>query len=281
MNILMFTLTIINALVYLYAFLIDISQINKKGSLKAAFNKGIDLGKNIESQYEEMKDGSQKVGFALGALISVFIVIIVAFSKLIFPIIVGFIISIEAAFLTYFALSSIGTFVRIKRENQKPFEEINHKITLLRVILFIFHLQVLLIVLFGFFAGIDSMIEQIYESTFLFKNTIAVLMPTIYFSAIVITFYLYYLGLMMNSKLNSQNLYHIKASSIILIIVLSSFAGLLYLIESNLDFIDLSQNSKFDRVLNVFVFLLSSIMIPLMFNLIKDGKTKDNKQKDQ
>ena len=272
MNILMFVLTIINALVYLYAFLVDISQIQKKGSFKAAFNKGIDLGKNFESQYDELQDQSKKVGFVIGAVITLFVFVIVAVSKLLFPIIIGFTVGIEAAFITYFLLTQVGIVIRIIAENKRPLDQINHKKTLLRAILFIFYLQVLLIVLFGFFTGLDTMIQQIYESSFLFKNSITIFMPTIYFGSIGITIYLYYVGIMINSKLNESNKYFVKFRNILLVIVLSSFAGLLYLIESNLDFIDFSAGGKFDRVLNVFVFLLSSIMIPLMFNLINQAK---------
>ncbi len=275
----MFILTVINALVYLYAFLLDISQIQKKGSFKVAFNKGIDLGKNFESQYDELKDPSKKVGFIIGTVITLLVFVVVAISKLLFPIIIGFTVGIEAAIITYFLLTQIGIVIRIIVENKRPSDQINHKRTLLRTILFIFHLQVLLIILFGFFTGLDTMIYRIYESSFLFKNSVVIFMPTIYFSSIGTTIYLYYVGIMINSKLNQNNKYFVKFRNILLVIVLSSFVGLIYLIESNLDFIDFSSGSKFDRVLNVFVFLLSSIMIPLMFNLINQEKAnKNNKE---
>lgn len=133
----------------------------------------------------------------------------------------------------------------------------------------------LFIILFGFFIDLNTMIQQIYESPFIFNNTVAILMPTIYFSTIGATIYLYYVGIMLNSKLNINDKYFVKFRTILLIIVLSSFVGLLYLIESNLDFIDFSTGSKFHRVLNVFVFLLSSILIPLMFSLINRSKNDD------
>ena len=274
MSILMFILTIMNALVYLYAFLLDISQIQKKGSFKVAFNKGIDLGRNFESQYDELQDQSKKVGFVIGVVITLLVFVIVTISKLLFPIIIGFTVGIEEAFITYFFLTQIVIVIRIIAENKRPLDQKNYKKTLLRAILFVFYLQVLLIVLFGFFTDLDTMTQQIYESSFLFKNSITILMPTIYFSSIGVTIYFYYVGIMINSKLNESNKYHVKFSNILLLIVLSSFVGLLYLVESNLDFIDFSAGSKFDRVLNVFVFLLSSIMIPLMFNIINEAKTQ-------
>jgi len=60
----------------------------------------------------------------------------------------------------------------------------------------------------------------------------------------------------------------------LLIFVASSFSGIIYLIESDFDFIDMSGGSPFDRIFNTFIFLLSSILIPLMFNLISEAKKR-------
>jgi len=81
-------------------------------------------------------------------------------------------------------------------------------------------------------------------------------------------------SLLLNSKQNAQKEIRVKETTILLICVFSSFAGIIYLIESSFDLIDMTSGSPFDRLSNLFIFLLSSILIPLLFNLISEAKKR-------
>jgi hypothetical protein len=263
---------IINAIVYIYIKAKDFSIIQKNQIFKRAFQSGVSLGKEIENTVKEGKTKSEKTGRLIGAIFAVVIFLFFASLHLIIPIILSFNFGFIEAISAYMILVLLFLGIQVYAERTRPLYKIDTKKDLLRSILFVFYFQLLVIILFGFNPQLDRILGQIYLSDFLLKNTFTFLMPTLFLASIVYSLYFYWIGLLFNSKSKTNINAQIKTTNVVLIFVLSSFIGILYLIESNFSFIDYSSGSPFDRTYNTFIFLLSSILIPLMFNLISDSK---------
>jgi hypothetical protein len=273
---------IINAIVYIYIKAKDFSIIQKNQIFKRAFQSGVSLGKEIENTVKEGKTKSEKTGRLIGAIFAVVIFLFFASLHLIIPIILSFNFGFIEAISAYMILVLLFLGIQVYAERTRPLYKIDTKKDLLRSILFVFYFQLLVIILFGFNPQLDRILGQIYLSDFLLKNTFTFLMPTLFLASIVYSLYFYWIGLLFNSKSKTNINAQIKTTNVVLIFVLSSFIGILYLIESNFSFIDYSSASPFDRTYNTFIFLLSSILIPLMFNLISDSKiSKSLKNHDE
>jgi hypothetical protein len=273
---------IINAIVYIYIKAKDFSIIQKNQIFKRAFQSGVSLGKEIENTVKEGKTKSEKTGRLIGAIFAVVIFLFFASLHLIIPIILSFNFGFIEAISAYMILVLLFLGIQVYAERTRPLYKIDTKKDLLRSILFVFYFQLLVIILFGFNPQLDRILGQIYLSDFLLKNTFTFLMPTLFLASIVYSLYFYWIGLLFNSKSKTNINAQIKTTNVVLIFVLSSFIGILYLIESNFSFIDYSSGSPFDRTYNTFIFLLSSILIPLMFNLISDSKiSKSLKNHDE
>jgi hypothetical protein len=265
---------VINALVYLYVYAKELSLMKKKHLFKQAFQKGSNLGKDIETNINESATKSQKAGKIIGTILALIIFLFFAFIHVIIPLIVGFMVGLQEAIVSYFVIVIFIAIIGILRERNRPNYTINHKKNLLRALLIVFYFQVIIIVLFGFTPQLSIMIQQIYQSTFFLNNTFTFLMPTLFIGSLLMTLYFYWTGLRIDSKLNIAKKIHIRITTMLLIFVVSSFAGIIYLIEADFSFIDMSNGSTFDRIFNTFIFLLSSILIPLMFNLIIEAKKR-------
>jgi hypothetical protein len=256
--------------------------IQKNQIFKRAFQSGVSLGKEIENTVKEGKTKSEKTGRLIGAIFAVVIFLFFASLHLIIPIILSFNFGFIEAISAYMILVLLFLGIQVYAERTRPLYKIDTKKDLLRSILFVFYFQLLVIILFGFNPQLDRILGQIYLSDFLLKNTFTFLMPTLFLASIVYSLYFYWIGLLFNSKSKTNINAQIKTTNVVLIFVLSSFIGILYLIESNFSFIDYSSASPFDRTYNTFIFLLSSILIPLMFNLISDSKiSKSLKNHDE
>ena len=274
-GIIFFIIAIINALVYLYASMKDISIIQKNQGFKKAFAQGINLGKEIETTVNEGATKPQKVGRLIGAVIAVLLFLLLATINLTLPLIIGFTMGFQEAIVTYFILVIMSGFLRSYVEKTRGIPK-NHRLDLLRGILILFHFQVIIIVLFGFFPSLENMILLTYQSTFFLKYTFTFLWPILFITFLFLNLYFYWIGLLINAKQNANKDIRIKETTMLLIAVFSSFAGIIYLIESNFDYIDMTSGAPFDRLSNLFIFLLSSILIPLMFNLLSEKKKGHN-----
>lgn len=266
-----FIIATINAFVYLYATMKDYSIIKKNQSFKRVFAQGMNLGKEIETTVKEGKTKPEKVGKLIGGGIAVLFLLVLSTIYLSIPLIIGFTKGFQEAIVAYFSLVILIGLLRSYIEKKCGIPK-NHRRTLLRGILGLFHFQVIIIVLFGFFPNLENMILQTYQSTFIFKYTFTFLWPILFIALLVLNLYFYWVGLLLNSKQNAKKEVRIKETTMLLIGVFSSFAGIIYLIESDYSFIDMASGSPFDRLLNLFIFLLSSILIPLMFNLLSEAK---------
>ncbi len=264
MNIVFIILTSINALIYIYVLAKDLVLLKEQQLLQKAFNKGASFAKEIEDDILSEKDKATKSGKIIGYII----VLIALLSYLIImflPIIIGFIYNIETAIATYLIFLLFTTFPRLYKMGRP--DKYDGKRIILYSLIGLFKFQVIIIVLFGFNFSLESIINDIYTSGYLLSNTLTILTPILFFSTIIITVYLYWKGLVINSKLPEERKKYPRLIDALIILVISSVAGLIYLFEMS---IDTQGNIAFDRLLDLLFIILGSILVPSLFSFFNN-----------
>lgn len=264
MNIVFIILTSINALIYICVLAKDLVLLKEQQLLQKAFNKSVTFAKEIEDDILSEKDKATKSGKIIGYII----VLIALLSYLIImflPIIIGFIYNIETAIATYLIFLLFTTFPRLYRMGRP--DKYDGKRIILYALIGLFKFQVIIIVLFGFNFSLESIINDIYTSGYLLSNTLTILTPILFFSTIIITVYLYWKGLVINSKLPEEKKKYPRLIDALIILVISSVAGLIYLFEMS---IDTQGNISFDRLLDLLFIILGSILVPSLFSFFNN-----------
>src|SRR5690554_433722 len=272
LSIFFLSITIINILVYLIVLLNDLNIMIKNNQFKKTYNAGIEMGKKMEKMIMEETSSSKKVGMFIGFVLVSLLLIGVYGAPFYLPVIIGFNYNFINAFLSYIILTLFTSAIRIyqyaKSKNLNP-----EKLTLMSI-LTILNFQVILIILHGWNASLNSMILTTYESGAFLSNTFTILLPVFYFSAIILTLYLYYMGLLNNISAIKKAKYQPKLAHLLIILVISSVVGLIYLFEMNLD---VSNNSSFNLLLNLIMVVLGSILIPSVFSLTRKSEAQTDK----
>lgn len=285
MYILFMILTGINLLIYFYAFLKDLQMIIDNKLFKKAFEAGQKVGEDIEKTYEEQKDKTNKGAYVFGIVVAIILLFLIYGAVIYVPIWIGFKYGVNNAIATYLVFLTFTTVTRLYRYGINP--KFEAKKMILMSLVGLFRFQIMTLILFGFRFTLNAIIEDIYTSDFFLNDTFTIVFPILFFSSIIVTIYLYWVGLKVNSKLNINNIFKPKLSHFILIVIISSFVGMIYIIESEFAFIDTTSGSSLDRIQNIFMILLASILIPILFNLLSNNKAKpietiiDNKEDEE
>ena len=270
MKIVFLVTAVINALVFIFALLKDIQFELEHKTLKKAFIEGTNLGKKIEEEIINESDKHIKIGKVIGTII-VIVIAILFIATFTLPIILGFIYSIETAIIAYLILFTIYTVPRLVRLGRA--EVINEKAMILTSLVTLFKFQAIIILLFGFDFTLNSVILQIYNSNIFISNTLTIITPILFYSSIIISAYLYWKAMVVNSKLAEEKKKKMKLSDAIIVLVASSVIGLIHLFEMGIDTTD---NIAFDRILDVFIVVLGSVLIPSLFAIFNKSKEKNN-----
>lgn len=270
MKIVFLVTAVINALVFIFALLKDIQFELEHKTLKKAFIEGTNLGKKIEEEIINESDRHIKIGKVIGTII-VMIIALLFIATFILPILLGFIFSFETAIIAYLILFTIFTLPRLVRLGRT--EVVNEKVMILTSLVTLFKFQAIIILLFGFDFNLDSVILQIYNSNIFISNTLTIITPILFYSSIIISAYLYWKAMVVNSKLAEEKKKKMKLSDAIIVLVASSVIGLIHLFEMGIDTTD---NIAFDRILDVFIVVLGSVLIPSLFAIFNKSKEKNN-----
>lgn len=256
----------INLFVYIYAFLRDIQLVKKNDLFKKVFNSGKEIGEKVEVTYSKQDSKAKKVGYLIGVILASLIILALYFFVIFIPVRIGVNFGVNYALATYLAILLVTTLPYIYRYGNQA----NHdpKIIVLMALVAIFKFQVLTIILFRFSFNLGGIVEVIYTSEFSLRYTFSIIYPILYFVSIILSFYLFWVGLRLNSTQKSGLSYKPKLSHVFLVVVISSFSGLIYLSEKSFDFVDWTSGEGFDRVWNIYLLILASILIPVLFNLI-------------
>jgi len=263
-NIIFLILAGINTIVYIYAFFRDLQIIQKEKFFQKWFNAGDKIVESIEDDYKSQEGKSKKSAYIVGLVIAFVLLVIFYFSIVYIPIYIGFKYNLITAIIAYLGLLIFSTSTRVIRYGKN--EKFDARTMIIMLLVSFYRYQVIIIIMFGFKFNLNDIITIIYTSNFFLANTITILMPILFFSTIIITLYLYWISLKVNSKINKENSIRPRFSDFLLILVLSSFAGLVFLFEMN---IDTSGNLAFDRLVNLVMVVLASILIPSLFAIYK------------
>lgn len=260
-------LTIFNSIVYLYNAIKVAIIYSTTPTFKKIFKVGYDAGEKILEEHKD-KDDSFKIGLIIG----MFIVALLFMSPILFTIIFalskGMTTGLIIFVISELAISLLVFYMKMRNPNH-TIKDITRS-----GLITIFKFQVLLMLFFGINFDLRNSIVTVYQSDLYLSNTLTILMPIIYSSTMILTIYFGFLGsktLFFPDKSEGKN---IRYSSILVIFVLSSFIGLIYLFEGD---IAIDNNRSFDLILNVLMVVLGSILIPSVLSLIKD---KDQKGKE-
>lgn len=264
---------IINAIVFVFAFISDMNWIKATHFFQRTKIAGEEIGDKIQTKYEEQDSKAKKGGYIFGIIIA-FIILILGYSAfLIVPIIIGLKRGIGDAFVVYF----IFQMVYVGRNLVRYGSSANYSPTkmVLKSLVGIFFFQVMTIILFGFRFSLDNILQTLYTSDYPWNNTLTLLYPIFLMVSNFTSLYLYYFGIWYKTDDPKRMKYKPKLSHFFLVVVLSSFLALIYIIESDFDFIDMSSGSPFDKITNLFMLLLASILIPVLFNLLTSKKNQE------
>ena len=116
------------------------------------------------------------------------------------------------------------------------------------------------------------MMEFIYLNAYFFKNTFTILFPIILLSSLILNLYLYIQDIRI--KFIKNSIWIVKRKDLILIFIISSFVGLLYITEIDTSFIN--DVKKFNKTQDILTMLLTAILIPLIFNKINKSNNSNN-----
>lgn len=226
----------------------------------------------METMFIEETNKSKKVGMFFGFLLVILLLLGIYGAPFYLPIIIGFNLNFVSAFLSYIILTLLTSGIRIYRYT-KSNNPTTTKLTLMSI-LTILNFQVILVTLHGWITPLSSMILNTYESGEFLSNTFTILLPVFYFGSIILTLYLYYIGLLNNSTTKKNSKHDPKLSHLLIILVISSVVGLIYLFEMDLDVIN---NNSFNLILNLFMVILGSILIPSLLSLTRKSEPQTNK----
>ncbi|MGE4572669.1 MAG: hypothetical protein AB7E09_08030 [Candidatus Izemoplasmatales bacterium] len=268
MYILFMVLTGINMLVYFYAFIKDLQIIIDNKLFKKAFEAGQKIGEDVQKTYEEQTD-NKKGAYVIGVILAIIFLFLLYVAVIYVPVWIGLKYGISNAIATYLLFLTFTTTLRLYKYGTNP--KFDAKKMILMSLVGLFRFQVMTLVLFGFNFTLNSIVRSIYESNFFLNDTFTIIYPILFFSSIVVTIYLFWIGLKVNSNLNVNDKFKPRLSHFMLIVIASSFIGLIYIIEADLSFIDNTSGSSLERIQNLFMVLLASILIPILFNLISNN----------
>ncbi|HHW90986.1 MAG TPA: hypothetical protein GX745_08810 [Clostridiales bacterium] len=105
--------------------------------------------------------------------------------------------------------------------------------------------------------------------------------PILFYWSILITIYLYWKALVLNSNIPERKKKSINLSDFLIIMVVTSITGLIVLFEMNLE---TQNNIAFDGILDLTTVLLGSILIPSLFSRLNKKENKieiNNKSVDK
>lgn len=274
MNVIFLILTGINAFVFLYALLIDFQDLIENKTLRKAFLSGANLAKKMEDDIKKEINKPAKVGKTIGFVLAILFSLL-SIVALLIPIYIGFKINVETAITTYLLILLITTIPRLIRMGKE--RDFNEEHMILTSLVGLFKFQFIIVLLFGFKFSLKSIVLDIYMSNFYLSNALTILTPILFYWSIIITIYLFWKGLTLNSELPQHKKKRINLSDFLIILVISSIAGLIVLFEME---IDTQNNIAFDRILDLVSVVLGSILIPSLFSIFnkKDHSIEKNEE---
>lgn len=260
LRIIFLTIFVINSIVVLLDGAASFETAIRNKQFQKVFKLGMKTGEKIEEELKITTSKSKKTSLVLAAIMLFIFAVAIVTLVIFVPILIGLRSTAINGLVTYLLITTSWAIVKIIFMARNK----NIKSTALMVtsIGAIFNIQLIIIFIFGWNTNLHTIVETIYLTANSYSNTLTILFPILYFNSLLLSVYLYITWFMHISKKIKS--YRPKLSHILILTVISSVIGLIYLFEIGLDF---SNNHSFSLILNLITVVLGSILIPSIFSL--------------
>lgn len=254
------TIFVINSIVVLLNGAATFETAIRNKQFQKVFKLGMKTGEKIEEELKITTSKSKKTSLVLAAIMLFIFAVAIVTLVIFVPILIGLRSTAINGLVTYLLITTSWAIIKIIFMARNK----NIKSTALMVtsIGAIFNIQLIIIFIFGWNTNLHTIVETIYLTANSYSNTLTILFPILYFNSLLLSVYLYITWFMHISKKIKS--YRPKLSHILILTVISSVIGLIYLFETGLDF---SNNHSFSLILNLITVVLGSILIPSIFSL--------------
>lgn len=219
-----------------------------------------------------------RIIFTLFQIISIILFLVIATIIVWLPVITGIVYTPRFGLLVFLFLLFLFSMFWIANIESKK-EQINDSqdAVIRESLVILFLLQIGFLIYFAGERSLQIMLEFIYLNSYFLSNTFMILFPIILISSMVLNIYLYIQDIRV--KVSKKRDWVVKWTDILLILVASSFIGLLLLAEFDMPFI--ANLDKFNETKEIITMFLSAVLIPLVFNKVNKNKKEALKETDQ
>lgn len=277
MNFVINILLILDGLVFLMVILDSFSKKEPKILFQAQSKA---MGKVTDDAIEEMKQEERKtkrISYFIGGILAILILLLFYTSVFWIPIYLwirfGFDAGLAGYVVTNFFMSVFIFRMKVRKIGIKNLKESQ---PVFLVVSNIFRILLLVVVYFGWSSGFQESMIQIYDGFENFNYFFVVFYPVIIIGIVITNIYALFNGMLMfnkNQQMSSEWRTNIK--DILLIFVISSFLGIIYLSDNNLSFIKEEDMGYIEQNIEIIKIFLTAIFIPLLFDKIVSKKSKD------
>lgn len=260
LRIIFLTIFVINSIVVLLNGAATFETAIRNKQFQKVFKLGMKTGEKIEEELKITTSKYKKTSLVLAAIMLFIFAVAIVTLVIFVPILIGLRSTAINGLVTYLLITTSWAIIKIiflaRNKNIKP------TVLMVTSIGATFNIQLIIIFIFGWNTNLQTIVETIYLTANSYSNTLTILFPILYFNSLLLSVYLYIIWFMHISKKIKS--YRPKLSHILILTVISSVIGLIYLFETGLDF---SNNHSFSLILNLITVVLGSILIPSIFSL--------------
>lgn len=267
MNVVFWILFGIDMLIFVFDFINAFS----KGGLKKALKTIDSASDQIINETINSKDSSkpEKAGKIIGLVL---IICLVLYITLGLPIISIVRSGLVIGLFTYFVIEWLYYIFILTKMHKHKAKNLELEFRYSKIIVYaIVRFYIIILLLFGWSFNILAASLELYTSNYQLNDFISVFFPVIFFAIIMINIYVLYGLMLLNYKKRYPDKDIIKKWSFninyaILFGILSSFLGLILIVDVNLDTILLVDEGSYLEVMNIAKLILTAILIPALYS---------------
>jgi hypothetical protein len=278
MNVFVNILLVLDGFVFIMVVLDSISKKEPK-QIYNHQTKVLDIvTENTMEKIETEKNKSSRLGMIIGTMLAIVIFFAFATSIITIPTYLWIRYDFSHALLGYVLINFFFSIYLLKIKIRKlGIENLRESQPVFVVITNLFRILLLIVVYFGWKANFQESMIKIYENFNVFNYLFVVLYPVLIIGIVITNIYALLNGMLLFSKNQPMNKeWRTSLKDILLIFVISSFIGIIYLSDNNLTFVSQSDMEFIAKNIEIVKIFLTAIFIPLLFDKIvsiqKEGK---------
>ncbi len=267
---------IVNALLILdgIVFLMVILDAISKKEFRTIFQRQNKVMENITektiNEIEKEVNSVKRISLIIGTIIAIIVLFLFYTSIFTVPLYLWIRYDFNHALLGYVITNFFISIYIFKVKIEKiGIPNLNESQPIFLVISNLFRVLLLIVVYFGWTSNFQESMIKIYENFNYFNYIFVVLYPVLILGIVITNTYALINGLMLFRKDRPmKNEWRTKIKDILLIFVISSFVGLVYLSDNNLTFVSENDVIFINQNIDIVKVILTAIFIPLLFDRI-------------